>query len=153
VSGSGISWVQICTLTQTHNHASIPTISFLQAVCPSCCPTNSLKALKARSISRSSEIFNQHFSTHHRWQIVVMMIKRTGLIAHLAQVLHPFVNLFWLNRVLSPSLKTQARSIIKIIRTRKLSIKVEPAHHHKELDLNNNHRLLLIYNLKFRSAF
>ena len=38
--------MQICTLTQTHNHASIPPLSFLQAGCLSCCPTNSVKALK-----------------------------------------------------------------------------------------------------------
>jgi len=29
------------------NHASIPPLSFLQAGCPSCRPTNSVKALKA----------------------------------------------------------------------------------------------------------
>jgi len=29
------------------NHANIPPLSFLQARCPSCCPTNSVKALKA----------------------------------------------------------------------------------------------------------
>jgi len=28
------------------NHANIPPLSFLQAGCPSCCPTNSVKALK-----------------------------------------------------------------------------------------------------------
>jgi len=39
--------MHICTLTQTHNHASIPPLSFLQAGCPSCRPTNSIKALKA----------------------------------------------------------------------------------------------------------
>jgi len=39
--------MQICTLTQTHNHTSIPQLSFLQAGCPSCRPTNSIKALKA----------------------------------------------------------------------------------------------------------
>jgi len=39
--------IQICTLTQTHNHASIPPLSFLQARCSSCCPTNSIKVLKA----------------------------------------------------------------------------------------------------------
>ena len=37
--------MQICTLTQTHNHASIPPVSF--AGCPSCHSTNSIKALKA----------------------------------------------------------------------------------------------------------
>ena len=32
VSGSGITWAicKICTLTQTHNHASISPLSFLQ---------------------------------------------------------------------------------------------------------------------------
>jgi len=29
------------------NHGSIPPLSFLQAGCPSCRPTNSVKALKA----------------------------------------------------------------------------------------------------------
>jgi len=38
--------VQVCTLLQTDNHASTPPLSFLQAGCPSCRPTNSVKALK-----------------------------------------------------------------------------------------------------------
>jgi len=38
--------MQICTSPQTHNHASIPPLSILQARCPSCHPTNSVKALK-----------------------------------------------------------------------------------------------------------
>jgi len=38
--------MQACTAFQTHNHASTPTVSFLQAGCPSCRPTNSVKALK-----------------------------------------------------------------------------------------------------------
>jgi len=41
--------VQVCTTLQTDNHASIPPLSFLQAGCPCCRPTNSVKALKARS--------------------------------------------------------------------------------------------------------
>jgi len=36
-----------CTLLQTDNHASTPPLSFLQAGCPSCHPTNNAKALKA----------------------------------------------------------------------------------------------------------
>ena len=40
--------MQVCTLLQTDNHASIPVLSFLQAGCPSCRPTNSVKALKAK---------------------------------------------------------------------------------------------------------
>ena len=38
--------MQVCTLLQTDNHASTPPISFLQVGCPSCRPTNSVKALK-----------------------------------------------------------------------------------------------------------
>jgi len=37
--------MQICTSLQTDNHASTPPLSFLQAGCPSCHPTNSVKAL------------------------------------------------------------------------------------------------------------
>jgi len=33
-------------LLQTDNHISTPPLSFLQAGCPSCRPTNSVKALK-----------------------------------------------------------------------------------------------------------
>jgi len=44
-----LSHMQICILTQTHNHASIPPLNFSQAGCPSCHPTNSVKALQATS--------------------------------------------------------------------------------------------------------
>jgi len=39
--------MQVCTSQQTDNHASTPQLSFLLAGCPSCRPTNSVKALKA----------------------------------------------------------------------------------------------------------
>ena len=39
--------MQICTSLQTDNHASTSPLSFFQAECPSCRPTNSVKALKA----------------------------------------------------------------------------------------------------------
>jgi len=39
--------MQVCTSLHTDNHASTPTLSFLQAGCPSCRPNNSVKALKA----------------------------------------------------------------------------------------------------------
>jgi len=38
--------MQVCTSLQTDNHTSTPPLSFLQAGCPSCRPTNSVKALK-----------------------------------------------------------------------------------------------------------
>jgi len=43
--------MQVCTSLQTDNHASTPH----QAGCPSCHPTNSVKALKARALN-STEI-------------------------------------------------------------------------------------------------
>jgi len=39
--------MQVCTSLQTDNHASTPPLSFLQAGCASCRPTNSIKAPKA----------------------------------------------------------------------------------------------------------
>jgi len=39
--------MQVCTSLQTDNHAITPPLSFLQAGCRSCRPTNSVKALKA----------------------------------------------------------------------------------------------------------
>ena len=38
--------MQVCTSLQTDNHDSNLSLSFLLAGCPSCCPTNSVKALK-----------------------------------------------------------------------------------------------------------
>jgi len=52
--------MQVCTLLQTGNHASTPPLSFLQAGCPSCRPTNSVKALKAKAL-KATESFKNHF--------------------------------------------------------------------------------------------
>jgi len=38
--------MQVCTSVQTDNHASTPPLSFLQAGCHSCHPTNSVKDLR-----------------------------------------------------------------------------------------------------------
>jgi len=40
--------MQVCTSLQTDDHASTPPLNLLQAGCPSCCPANSVKALKAQ---------------------------------------------------------------------------------------------------------
>jgi len=42
--------MQVCTSLLTDNHASTPPLSFLQARCRSCRPTNSVKALKAQKV-------------------------------------------------------------------------------------------------------
>jgi len=46
--------MQVCTSLQADNRASIPPLSFLQAGCPSCRPTNSVKALKAKTTHRTA---------------------------------------------------------------------------------------------------
>ena len=53
--------MQVCTSLQTDNHASTSPLSFLQAECPSCRPTNSVKALKA-SLTVITSIINVHNS-------------------------------------------------------------------------------------------
>ena len=46
--------MQVCTSLQTDNHTSTPPLCFLQAGCPSCRPTNSVKALKALRTLRNA---------------------------------------------------------------------------------------------------
>ena len=50
--------MQVCTSLQTDSYASTPTLSFLQAGCPSCRPINSVKALKA--LTRCSAIAKKY---------------------------------------------------------------------------------------------
>jgi len=52
--------MQVYTSLQTGNHANTPPLSFLQAGCPSCRPTNSVKALKDY-ILNTCMTFIQHF--------------------------------------------------------------------------------------------
>jgi len=56
----------ICTSLQTDNHASTPLLSFLQAGCPSCRPTNSVKALKAQALKASAERKKQKIKHNHK---------------------------------------------------------------------------------------
>ena len=67
--------MQICTSPQTHNDASIPPLSFLQAGCPSGHPTGSVKALKAVLLPKSVllPVINNctlHFSFCWYWNLV-----------------------------------------------------------------------------------
>ena len=67
--------MQVCLSLQTDNHASTPPLSFLQAGCPYCCPTNSVKALKAN-------IFILHkCKIHKQPRLLISAISRSGLIA------------------------------------------------------------------------
>ena len=51
-----LSHMQVCTSLQTDNHASTPPLSFLQAGCPSCRPTNSVKALKEAKCTKMQKV-------------------------------------------------------------------------------------------------
>ena len=55
--------MQVCASLQTDSHASTPPLSFLQAGCPYCRPTNSVKALKATKYSVA--INDKGVSTNH----------------------------------------------------------------------------------------
>jgi len=44
-----LAHVQVCISLQTDNHASTPPLSFLQAGCPSCRPTDTIKSNEGKS--------------------------------------------------------------------------------------------------------
>ena len=60
--------MQVCNSLQTDNHASTPPLSFLQAGCPSCRPTNSVKALKALTM----------YQQHNKNRKVAIVHETTG---------------------------------------------------------------------------
>jgi len=51
----------ICTSLHSDKHVSTPQLSFLQARCPSCRPTNSTKALKAEL----NQLNKTEITSHH----------------------------------------------------------------------------------------
>jgi len=53
--------MQICTSPQTDNHVSILPLSFLQAECPSCHPTNSVKHWRQSTEGKYLTIHMIHF--------------------------------------------------------------------------------------------
>ena len=57
--------MQVCTSLQTDNHACTPPLSFLQAGCPYCRPTNSVKALMGQALKGHNcekySVFNYKF--------------------------------------------------------------------------------------------
>jgi len=70
--------MQVCTSLQTDNRASTPPLCFLQAGCPSCRPTNSVKALKAHSVTEIEQwiAFSSGFSfTYCFISIFIVFIK------------------------------------------------------------------------------
>jgi len=64
--------MQVCTSHQTDNHVSTPPLSFLQAGCPFCLPTNSVKALKAMWTGKT--VLNvPHLSTTLEMSVALVM--------------------------------------------------------------------------------
>ena len=60
--------MQVCASLQTDDHASTPPLSFLQAGCPSCRPTNSVEAL------------NEH--TSRRYTVFFVLVMKFTMICH-----------------------------------------------------------------------
>ena len=56
--------MQVCTSLQTDNHASTSPLCFLQAGCPSCRPTNSVKALRGHSTKTETIRFDSLAPSH-----------------------------------------------------------------------------------------
>ena len=73
--------MQVCTSFQTDNLASTPPLSFLQARCPSCRPTNSVKALKAHRgrlyVFVNTKPRDRLGRTPPNWPILYRMGRRT----------------------------------------------------------------------------
>ena len=57
--------MQVCTSFQADNHASTPPVSFSQAGCPSCRPTNSVKALKGQMNLAIHNYYNHEYTISH----------------------------------------------------------------------------------------
>jgi len=64
--------MQVCTSLQTDNDACTPPLSFLQAGCPSCRPTNSVKALKEHSGQQ-----NPSLRRKKQFIIIIYLLKST----------------------------------------------------------------------------
>ena len=76
-----LSHMQVCTSLQTDNHASTPPLCFLQAGCPSCRPTNSVKALKGLT----QHIIYTKFSAHEIYLTNRLLDKHEAVVFTLCQ--------------------------------------------------------------------
>jgi len=66
--------MQVCTSLQTDNQANTSLLSFLQAGCPSCRPTNSVKALKDKSD-------NNNNNNNNKVIIIIIIILVHGILS------------------------------------------------------------------------
>jgi len=101
--------MQICTSLQTNNHASTPPLSFLQARCPSCHPTNRIPWMHSINyVWASCYLFTEkntlnitrllllayikHAETIFLW--CVLSGSTTGTAVHFAKIISPLL-LIW----------------------------------------------------------
>ena len=73
--------MQVCTSLQADNHASTPPLSFLQAGRPSCCPTNSVKALKANATYSHCTLKIQKIIFSNKLSLVFLLTSGQHLIS------------------------------------------------------------------------
>jgi len=101
VSGSGMCWLYASLLLIPDNHANIPPLSFLQARCPSCHPTNSVKEINAgktyspqgRHAAQANKVVNilwQKFS--RKWKLWIYIYSNNDVASRLQQC---FPTFYW----------------------------------------------------------
>ena len=96
VSGSGISWA-ICKSASRSRQITMPAphhSSFLQAGCPSCCPTNSVKALKAYSV-HSRDVINILFRSAGLCKISICILLSSRTVCIVSSYFSKLVNVSW----------------------------------------------------------
>jgi len=75
-----LGYMQVCISLQTDNHASTPPLKLLQAGCPYCRPTNSVKALKAQTnrkqLSKNAKCILHVFLCHMEYCLCVLCVQR-----------------------------------------------------------------------------
>ena len=71
--------MQVCTSLQTDNHASTTPLNFLQAECPSCRPTNSVKAWRQSSLIKQTTKRKSNFCYHSMHSVLPHLLWQKSL--------------------------------------------------------------------------
>jgi len=86
-----LGYMQVCTLLQTDNHTSTPPLCILQAGCPSCRPTNSVKALEAKKLPLTRGDLSPHLM-HGFWAYPSSLCTSQTT----SRLVQPFKHSWWL---------------------------------------------------------
>jgi len=82
--------MQICILPQTDNYDNIPPLSFLQAGCPPCHSTNSVKALKYQFLCVFPVVVARSFSDNVAIRYVLTVLRTTSRFHIIGPHTQPF---------------------------------------------------------------